>query len=147
MERWRAAERQGTYLRYVVCAMMLMLTKEVPLPHSPRVVTFLDPDTACFAYSATEHAIFQLSTMTVTEITFPQPTVTASSSARGALTGLSGYMSLGFGAKAKACVVAVDEQEALVVRDSKLPCLITDKDENVVPQRSGYLHSKRWKTI
>ncbi|KAF8333851.1 hypothetical protein F5887DRAFT_991627 [Amanita rubescens] len=93
--------------------------REVPLPHSPRAVTFLDHDTACFAYSATEHAIFQLSTMTATEITFPQPTVTASSSARGALTGLSGYMSLGFGAKAKACVVAVDEQETLVVRDNQ----------------------------
>ena len=30
-------------------------------------------------------------------------------------------MSLGFGAKAKACAVTVDEREALLVRDSKLP--------------------------
>ncbi|KAK2460159.1 hypothetical protein APHAL10511_007838 [Amanita phalloides] len=92
--------------------------KEVSLPHSPRVVTFVDHDTACFAYSATEHALFQLSTMTATDIAFPAPTITTSSASRGALTGLSGYMSLGFGAKAKPCVIAVDDHEALVVRDN-----------------------------
>ncbi|KAF8626612.1 hypothetical protein AX17_006530 [Amanita inopinata Kibby_2008] len=92
--------------------------KEVPLPHSPRVITFLDHETACFAYSATEHAIFQFSTMTATEISLPPP-VTATSAAKGALTGLSGYMTLGFGAKAKPCVVAVDELEALVVKDNQ----------------------------
>ena len=67
--------------------MTLILTQEVHPPHSPPVVTFLDHDTACFAYSATDH----------------------------------GYMSLGFGARAMACAVTVDEREALLVRDSKLP--------------------------
>lgn len=85
--------------------------------------------------------------MTVTDIVFPPPTITASSTAKGALTGLSGYMSLGFGAKAKACAVAVDEREALLVRDSKLPCPLPDKDKNVESERSGRLYWKRWKTV
>jgi hypothetical protein len=103
------------------CAMTLILNKEVLLPHSPRIVTFLDHNTACFAYSAVDHALFQLSTMTATDVVYLPPTITASSTAKGALTGLSGYMSLGFGAKAKACAVAVGEREVLLVRDSKLP--------------------------
>ncbi|KAF8634148.1 hypothetical protein AX15_001050 [Amanita polypyramis BW_CC] len=93
--------------------------KEVSLPHSPRVVAFLDHDTACFAYTATDYALFQLSTMTASDIVFAPTTISASSTARGALTGLSGYMSLGFGAKAKPCVIAVDELEALVVKDNQ----------------------------
>lgn len=93
--------------------------KEVVLPHSPRAIVFLNQDTACFAYAATEHAIFQLSTFTATDIMFPPPAATVSSTARGALTGLSGYMSLGFGTKPKPCIVAVDEREALVVKDNQ----------------------------
>ena len=126
------------------CAMMLILTKEVLLPHSPRVVAFLDHDTACFAYSATDHALFQLSTMTATDIVYPPPTITASSTAKGALTGFSGYMSLGFGAKAKACAVAIDEREALLVRDSKLPVrsptkieMLNFKDQGIFIGKDG----------
>ena len=71
------------------------------LPHSARVVTFLNPDTACFAYSSTEYAIFSISTTSAVDVVTPLP-VTFS---KGTLTGLTGYMTLGLGAKAKPAVV------------------------------------------
>ena len=90
--------------------MTLILTQEVHPPHSPPVVTFLDHDTACFAYSATDH----------------------------------GYMSLGFGTRAKACAVTVDEREALLVRDSKLPVpsptkieMLNFKDQGIFIGKDG----------
>ncbi|KAF7375244.1 Rab guanyl-nucleotide exchange factor [Mycena sanguinolenta] len=47
--------------------------KEAPLPHSPRIITFLDKDTACFAYPDTEYAIFSIPTMTATDVSIPLP--------------------------------------------------------------------------
>lgn len=41
---------------------------------------------ACLAYSATEYAMFNLSTMAASEITLPPAPVTVSSTARGAFT-------------------------------------------------------------
>jgi hypothetical protein len=82
--------------------------------------------------------------MTATDVVYPPPTITASSTAKGALTGLSGYMSLGFGAKAKACAVAVGEREALLVRDSKLPVpsptkieMLNLKDQGIFVGKDG----------
>lgn len=39
----------------------------------------------------------------------------------GAFTGISGYMSLGLGAKAKPCAVTINENETLIVKDSECP--------------------------
>ncbi|KAJ3775239.1 hypothetical protein FB446DRAFT_417887 [Lentinula raphanica] len=92
--------------------------RELPLPHSPRIITFVDNDLVCFAYSATEYAIFSLSKMTVNDIIMPLP-ATGSSSTMGTLSGLSGYMTLGLGAKSKPGVVKLNDDEALVVKDNE----------------------------
>ncbi|KAJ3995861.1 hypothetical protein F5050DRAFT_1764139 [Lentinula boryana] len=92
--------------------------KEHPLPHSPRIITFMDNDLACFAYSATEYAVFSLSKMIVTEVTMSLP-APATSSTMGALTGFSGYMTLGLGAKSKPGVVKLNEEEALIIKDNE----------------------------
>jgi hypothetical protein len=57
--------------------------------------------------------------MSATEISTPLP-VTTSTTAMGALTGLTGYMTLGLGAKAlKPAVVTVNESETLIAKDSE----------------------------
>ncbi|KAF9026027.1 hypothetical protein BDZ89DRAFT_1135054 [Hymenopellis radicata] len=88
--------------------------KEAPLAHSPRAMTFMTPDRICFAY-APDFAIFDLNTMTATEVTLPLPTSTTAS----AFTGLTGYMTLGLGAKAKPSVVQINDQETLIVKDNE----------------------------
>ncbi|KAF8813359.1 hypothetical protein BYT27DRAFT_7180846 [Phlegmacium glaucopus] len=92
--------------------------KEAPLPHSARVIVFLNKDTACFAYSPTEYAIFSIPTMSAMEIVTPLP-ITGSGTAMNALTGLTGYMTLGLGAKAKPTVVQVGDSEILVGKDGE----------------------------
>jgi len=79
---------------------------------------FLNKDTACFAYSPTEYAIFSISTMSAVEIVTPLP-LTGSGTAMNALTGLTGYMTLGLGAKAKPSVVQVGDSEILVGKDGE----------------------------
>jgi Vam6/Vps39-like protein vacuolar protein sorting-associated protein 39 len=57
--------------------------------------------------------------MSATDISIPLP-VTASTTAMGALTGLTGYMTLGLGAKPlKPPVVTVNESETLIAKDSE----------------------------
>lgn len=56
--------------------------------------------------------------MSVSEITLPLP-VSASGSAMNAFSGLSGYMTLGLGAKAKPALVQVSESEVLLAKDGK----------------------------
>ena len=96
----------------------IQLPQEALLPHSARVIVFLNKNTACFAYSPTEYAIFSIPTMSAMEIVTPLP-VTGSGTAMNALTGLTGYMTLGLGAKAKPTVVQVGDSEILVGKDSK----------------------------
>lgn len=91
--------------------------QETSLPHSARIISFLNEDTACFAYSPTDYAMFSISSMTATDISTPLP-VTASASAMGALTGLTGYMTLGLGSKPKPAAVRIGDTEALIVKDS-----------------------------
>ncbi|KAF8969138.1 vacuolar sorting protein 39 domain 1-domain-containing protein [Flammula alnicola] len=91
--------------------------KEVPLPHSARSIVFLDKDTACFAYSPTEFAIFSILTMSALDIVTPLP-VTSAGTAMNALTGLTGYMTLGLGAKAKPAVVQVGDN-LLIAKDGQ----------------------------
>ncbi|KAJ7717681.1 vacuolar sorting protein 39 domain 2-domain-containing protein [Mycena metata] len=95
-------------------------TKEAPLPHSARVISFLDKDTACFAYSPTEYAIFSIPAMTATEISIPLP-VTAAGSGMAAFSGLGlgGYMSLGLGAKPKPGAIQISDSEVLILKDNE----------------------------
>ncbi|KAG6816641.1 hypothetical protein H0H87_004387 [Tephrocybe sp. NHM501043] len=94
--------------------------KEAPLPHSARIISFLDHDTVCFAYSPTDYAMFSISTMTAVDITTPLPiTTSASATAIGAFSGFTGYMTLGLGVKPKPASVRISEKEALISKDSE----------------------------
>ncbi|KAI5122751.1 hypothetical protein M0805_009834 [Coniferiporia weirii] len=94
--------------------------KEAPLPHSARIITFLKPTVLCLAYTATEHVLFYLDTMSTAELTMPV-NVPSSTSAGGygmnALTGLGGYMTLGLAAKAKPLAVTIGEN-VLIPKDN-----------------------------
>ncbi|KAF5379787.1 hypothetical protein D9615_005708 [Tricholomella constricta] len=101
--------------------------KEATLPHSARIISFLDHDTACFAYSPTDYAMFSISTMTAVDISTPLPvTTSAGASAMGAFTGLTGYMTLGLGAKPKPASVRISKTEALIAKDSEGIVIGTD---------------------
>ncbi|KAG1770992.1 vacuolar sorting protein 39 domain 1-domain-containing protein [Suillus occidentalis] len=89
--------------------------RETILPHSPRVAVFLDSDNVCFAYSSTEYALFSISKLTTLDVTTPIP----ASISMGAFSGLSGYMTLGLGAKAKPGLVRLSDTEALIVKDNQ----------------------------
>jgi hypothetical protein len=78
----------------------------------------LNQDTVCFGYSQTEFVIFSLQSFTATEISTPLP-ASSSATGMGALTGLTGYMTLGLGAKAKPGVVQIGESETMIAKDSK----------------------------
>ncbi|KAG6888993.1 hypothetical protein C0992_006814 [Termitomyces sp. T32_za158] len=93
--------------------------KEAPLPHSARIISFLDHDNVCFAYSPTEYAMFTISTMTAVDISTPLPVTSSSSAgAMGALSGLTGYMTLGLGAKPKPASIRLNEKEVIISKDS-----------------------------
>ncbi|KAG7089926.1 hypothetical protein E1B28_011558 [Marasmius oreades] len=92
--------------------------KEYALPHSPRVISFIDDDHACFAYPANEYAIFSLDKLTATEVTMPLPAAGGPSTI-GTLSGLTGYMTLGLGAKAKPGVVRLNDDDTLILRDNE----------------------------
>ncbi|KAJ7086162.1 hypothetical protein B0H15DRAFT_987519 [Mycena belliarum] len=99
-------------------------SKEAALPHSPRMITFLDKDTVCFAYPLTEYAIFSIPTMSGTEVSIPLP-VTAAGTGMGAFTaglggyGLGGYMSLGLGHKPKPAAIQISDSEAMILKDNE----------------------------
>ncbi|KNZ73327.1 Vam6/Vps39-like protein [Termitomyces sp. J132] len=100
--------------------MLVTQLLEAPLPHSARIISFLDHDNVCFAYSPTEYALFTISTMTAVEISTPLPiTSSASAGAMGALSGLTGYMTLGLGAKPKPASVRISEKEVVISKDSQ----------------------------
>ncbi|TDL20794.1 hypothetical protein BD410DRAFT_750406 [Rickenella mellea] len=109
---WRDGEAQGV--------------KEAVLPHSARAIAFITPQILCLAYTATDHVLFFLETMSASELTLPPANVAAAASAAignmgmgmGALSGLGGYMTLGLGAKAKPMLAKVGEGEILVPKDN-----------------------------
>ncbi|KIY68727.1 hypothetical protein CYLTODRAFT_436489 [Cylindrobasidium torrendii FP15055 ss-10] len=100
--------------------------KEAPLPHSPRTITFMSSDKLCFAY-APDYAIFDMNTLTATELVLPAPSTTAT--ALGTLTGLTGYMTLGLGAKAKPVVIQLNDAETVVFKDNEGYFLTADGKE------------------
>ena len=79
-------------------------------------MSFINDETIAFAYSLTEHAIFSLKSMTTADITLPAATT---ATGMGAFSGLTGYMTLGLGAKAKPSLLAIKESEVLIIKDSK----------------------------
>lgn len=96
----------------------MFMLQEAPLPHSPRAISFLNHDVVCFAYPSPDYALFSISTMSATDISTPLPMTT--SATMGALTGLTGYMTLGLGAKPlKPPVVTLNESEILITKDSE----------------------------
>ncbi|XP_006455342.1 hypothetical protein AGABI2DRAFT_187742 [Agaricus bisporus var. bisporus H97] len=92
--------------------------KEALIPHSPRAIAFLDADTAGFAY-APDYAIFSIPTMSIVDVTLPLPTAISATMGMGAFSGLTGYMSLGLGAKAKPTIAPVGNGEVLIGKDSE----------------------------
>ncbi|KAG7444850.1 uncharacterized protein BT62DRAFT_970791 [Guyanagaster necrorhizus] len=90
--------------------------KEAPLAHSPRAMTFMTNEGICFAYSPTEYAVFNMSSMTAVDVTMPVTTSTTVSG-MGAFSGLTGYMTLGLGAKAKPSVAQINEADTLILKD------------------------------
>lgn len=93
---------------------MFFYFKEAVLPHSPRLIVFLDQDNACFAYSPTDYAVFSINKLTTVDVVLPVATTTS----MGAFSGLGNYMMLGLGAKAKPNLVRMNSNEALIVKDS-----------------------------
>ncbi|KAK7044093.1 Vacuolar morphogenesis protein 6 [Paramarasmius palmivorus] len=92
--------------------------KEYPLPHSPRIISFMDDNHACFAYPANEYAVFSFDKLTCTDVSMPLPAAGAPS-AMGKFSGLTGYMALGLGAKAKPGVAHLNDEDTLVLRDNE----------------------------
>jgi len=79
-------------------------------------MSFMNDETIAFVYLLTEHAIFSLKTMTPVEITSPS---TTTATRMGAFSVLTGYITLGLGAKAKPSLLTINESEVLIVKDSE----------------------------
>ncbi|EIN04044.1 hypothetical protein PUNSTDRAFT_93504 [Punctularia strigosozonata HHB-11173 SS5] len=100
--------------------------KETVLDHSARTMTFVNDETICLGYPHPDFAMFNVTTMTVVDFTFP-PTASTSvpgisnvsvgkGIGMGAISGLGGY--IGLGAKVKPQVVRINDNEVLVGRDN-----------------------------
>lgn len=76
----------------------------------------MNDDTIAFAYSLTEHAIFSLKTMAPVDISLQ---AAATTTGMGAFSGITGYMTLGLGAKAKPSLLTIKDSEVLIVKDSR----------------------------
>lgn len=97
--------------------------QEFTLAHSPRAMVFVNGETLCWGHTPTDYAVTSLTTSTTVDVSTPIPTATSTGSVggmgMGALSGLGSYMTLGLGAKAKPCVVSLNESEALIAKDSE----------------------------
>ncbi|KAI9061003.1 hypothetical protein FKP32DRAFT_1594678 [Trametes sanguinea] len=96
--------------------------KEFTLAHSPRAMVFVNGETLCWGHTPTDYAVTSLTTSTTVDVSTPIPTAASTGSVggmgMGALSGLGSYMTLGLGAKAKPCVVSINESEALIGKDN-----------------------------
>ncbi|CDO70890.1 hypothetical protein BN946_scf184804.g22 [Trametes cinnabarina] len=85
-------------------------------------MVFVNGETICWGHTPTDYAVTSLTNSTTVDVTTPVPTATSSGSVgtmgMGALSGLGSYMTLGLGAKAKPCVVSLNENEALIAKDN-----------------------------
>ena len=95
--------------------------QELPLPHSPRTMSFFDDQTLCLGYTPTDYVLYSISTRSTTEIVTPVSGPTSSTSiggmGMGALSGLGGY--IGLGAKAKPSCFKVNDTEGLIAKESE----------------------------
>ncbi|KAI0635691.1 hypothetical protein C8Q77DRAFT_1277165 [Trametes polyzona] len=96
--------------------------QEITLAHSPRAMVFVSSEVLCWGHTPTDYSLTSLRTSTTVDVTTPIPTASSSGSigtmGMGALSGLGGYMTLGLGAKAKPCVVGLNDDEALIAKDN-----------------------------
>ncbi|KXN86467.1 Vam6/Vps39-like protein [Leucoagaricus sp. SymC.cos] len=92
--------------------------REAPLPHSPRAISFFSPEIVGFAY-APDYALFSIPSMSTIDVTLPLPVATSTGMGMGAFSGLTGYMSLGLGAKAKPTIAPVGEGEIIIAKDNE----------------------------
>lgn len=81
-------------------------------------MSFFDHDTICLGYSPTDYAVFSLEKLTASEIVTPAQ-ATTTMTGMGAFSGLSGYMTLGLGAKPKPGILRLSESEVVIAKDSK----------------------------
>ena len=75
----------------------------------------MNGETIAFAYLLAKHAISSLKTMTPVEIALPS---TMTAIGMGAFSGLTGYMTLGLGPKAKPSLLTINESEVPIVKDN-----------------------------
>lgn len=101
-------------------------------------MTFMNDETIAFAYSLNEHAVFSLKTLTLVDITLPATTTTT---AMGAFSGLTGYMTLGLGAKVKPSLLTVKESEVLIVKDSESQSHRSDYNAHVFEDVGHFLNA------
>ena len=129
MEGWRATRAQSKLNIWSFFTIITFISQEVNLPHTPRALAFSTPTVLVFAYTATDHAVFSLDSLSSSELELPSPPATNAPSAGAnlgsvglgmgmtALTGLGGYV--GLGAKAKPTVVKISEGEVLIPKESE----------------------------
>ncbi len=83
----------------------------------------MDGETLCWGHTPTDYCVTALKTSITVDVTTPIATVTSGSSIStmgiGAFSGLGGYMTLGLGVKAKPNVSNVNDNEALIAKDSE----------------------------
>ncbi|KAF8311952.1 hypothetical protein DL93DRAFT_2060501 [Clavulina sp. PMI_390] len=95
--------------------------REINLPHSPRAVAFCNPQMLVMAYTATDHAIAYLSTMSIAELSLPTNTAISSSTSAGsmgkALTGFGGYVAGLAGKVQKPTAIQVSDGEVIVTKE------------------------------
>lgn len=83
----------------------------------------MNGETLCWGHTPTDYCVTSLKTSITVDVTTPIATVTSGGSistmGMGAFSGLGGYMTLGLGAKAKPNVSNVNDNEALIAKDSE----------------------------
>jgi hypothetical protein len=101
------------------------------LPHSPRAVTFLTPDTLVLSYTHVDHVLFSIKKMSFSEILLPSTSTGPTGIAMGMGMGMGRGMSLGMGAlsglgaslglreKEKPSVMKIGEGEVAITKDSQ----------------------------
>ncbi|KAI0690617.1 hypothetical protein BC835DRAFT_1363553 [Cytidiella melzeri] len=95
-------------------------TVETTLPHSARIMSFIDGQTICLGYSPTDYVLYSLKTRTTLDVVAPSVGPAASTSvggmSKGALSGLGGY--IGLGAKSKPSCFRLDDNEVFIAREN-----------------------------
>ena len=130
---WKDGEAQDpkVLLLLVVCHYLILMSKDIALPHSPRAIALLNHNTAAMAYSQTaqiEYFLLDLTTSGTTDIDLPStvhhtpPTKLSGAVGMGmnAFSSLGGYMgTLGLGTKTKSTIIKTGPGEFMIPKDGK----------------------------